>query len=123
MPQIAVIEDDAPMSQQLRAWIEAAVPDARVAQWFTRDEAIEYQLTRKGEPFRGREVSLNSVSDLLVKLAVTPGLEVRQSLGVSRGERTPQLRRSNRASPRVAPVDQSATELTASNSRSSVAAG
>lgn len=39
MPQIAVIEDDAPMSKQLRAWIEAAVPDARVAQWFTRDEA------------------------------------------------------------------------------------
>jgi hypothetical protein len=30
-------------------------------------------------------VSLNSVSDLIVKLAVTPGKEVRRSLGVSRG--------------------------------------
>jgi len=30
-------------------------------------------------------VSLNSVSDLIVKLAVTPGKEARRSLGVSRG--------------------------------------
>jgi Predicted nucleoside-diphosphate-sugar epimerases len=51
--------------------------------WFTHDSAVSYQLTRKGEPFRGHEVSLNSLSDLLVKLALTPGLEVRQSLGVS----------------------------------------
>ena len=36
-------------------------------------------------PFRGHDVSLNSVSDLIVKLAVTPGMEVRRSVGVSRG--------------------------------------
>lgn len=51
--------------------------------WFTQDPAIRYQLTHKGEPFRGHEVSLNSLSDLIVKLALTPGLELRQSLGVS----------------------------------------
>lgn len=51
--------------------------------WFTRDPDVSYQLTRKGEPFRGHDVSLNSLSDLIVKLALTPGLEVRQSLGVS----------------------------------------
>ena len=51
--------------------------------WFTRNSAVSYQLTRKGEPFRGHEVSLNSLSDLIVKLALTPGLEARQSLGVS----------------------------------------
>ena len=51
--------------------------------WFTQDPAIRYQLTHKGEPFQGHEVSLNSLSDLIVKLALTPGLEVRQSLGVS----------------------------------------
>jgi uncharacterized protein YbjT (DUF2867 family) len=52
--------------------------------WFTHDAAIGYQLTQRGEPFRGRDVSLNSLSALIVKLAMTPGMEVRRSLGVSR---------------------------------------
>ena len=52
--------------------------------WFTRDEAIDYRLTHKGEPFQGHDVSLNSLSDLIVKLATTPGLHVRQSLGVAK---------------------------------------
>jgi nucleoside-diphosphate-sugar epimerase len=30
-------------------------------------------LTHKGEPFRGHGVSLNGLSDLIVKLALTPG--------------------------------------------------
>ena len=51
--------------------------------WFTHDEAIAYQITQKGEPFKGHDVSLNSLSDLIVKLALTPGMEVRRSLGVS----------------------------------------
>lgn len=53
--------------------------------WFTHDEEVEYRITQKGEPFVGHEVSLNSVSDLIVKLATTPGMETRRSLGVSRG--------------------------------------
>jgi len=52
--------------------------------WFTQDEEISYRLTQKGEPFKGHNVSLNSLSDLIVKLATTPGLHVRQSLGVSK---------------------------------------
>jgi len=51
--------------------------------WFTRDEEVAYQITQKGEPFKGHDVSLNSLSDLIVKLALTPGMESRQSLGVS----------------------------------------
>jgi uncharacterized protein YbjT (DUF2867 family) len=51
--------------------------------WFTRDQKVDYQITQKGEPFRGHDVSLNSVSDLIVKLAVTPGLHSRCSVGVS----------------------------------------
>jgi uncharacterized protein YbjT (DUF2867 family) len=53
--------------------------------WFTRDDEVAYQITQKGEPFEGHDVSLNSVSDLIVKLALTPGMESRRSLGVSRG--------------------------------------
>jgi uncharacterized protein YbjT (DUF2867 family) len=52
--------------------------------WFTQDEAIDYQITQKGEPFRGHDVSLNSLSDLIAKLATSPGLHVGCSLGVSK---------------------------------------
>jgi uncharacterized protein YbjT (DUF2867 family) len=53
--------------------------------WFTHDEEIDYQITQKGEPFKGHDVSLDSVSDLILKLALSPRMEVRRSLGVSRG--------------------------------------
>jgi uncharacterized protein YbjT (DUF2867 family) len=52
--------------------------------WFTRDPEVDYRITQKGEPFVGHDVSLNSLSDLIVKLATTLGLHSRRSLGVSR---------------------------------------
>jgi uncharacterized protein YbjT (DUF2867 family) len=69
------------------AVIEASDPDYTILRpgWFTRDDEVSYQITQKGEPFKGHGVSLNSVSDLIVKLALTPGMESRRSLGVSRG--------------------------------------
>jgi DNA-binding response OmpR family regulator len=39
MAKVAVIEDDLPTSNQLRAWIESARPGIVVDQWFSRDEA------------------------------------------------------------------------------------
>ncbi len=39
MPTVAVIEDDAPTSNQLKGWIEAARPGIQVHQWFDRDSA------------------------------------------------------------------------------------
>ena len=67
------------------AVIEASDLDYTILRpgWFTRDEAVAYQITQKGEPFKGHDVSLNSLSDLIVKLALTPGMESRRSLGVS----------------------------------------
>ena len=67
------------------ALVEASGLDHTVLRpgWFTRDPRVDYRLTRKGEPFQGHDVSLASLSDLIVKLALTPGLEVGQSLGVS----------------------------------------
>jgi uncharacterized protein YbjT (DUF2867 family) len=69
------------------AVIEASDLDFTILRpgWFTRDEAIAYQITEKGEPFKGHDVSLNSLADLIVKLALTAGMEIRRSLGVSRG--------------------------------------
>ena len=69
------------------AVIEASDLDYTILRpgWFTDDDEINYQITHKGEPFKGHDVSLNSLSALIVKLAVTAGMENRRSLGVSRG--------------------------------------
>ena len=68
------------------AVIEASDLDYTILRpgWFTHDREVDYQLTQKGEPFRGQDVSLDSVSDLIVKLALSPELHARRSLGVSR---------------------------------------
>jgi uncharacterized protein YbjT (DUF2867 family) len=52
--------------------------------WFTDADEIDYETTQKGEPFKGGIVSRKSVAALVVKLAMSPGLEVRHSLGVSK---------------------------------------
>jgi uncharacterized protein YbjT (DUF2867 family) len=68
------------------ALVEASDLDYTILRpgWFAHDEAIDYQITQKGEAFRGHDVSLNSLSDLIVKLATSPALHVRSSIGVSR---------------------------------------
>lgn len=67
------------------ALVEASGLDYTVLRpgWFNRDPAVNYRLTHKGEPFQGHDVSLASLSDLIVQLTLTPGLEVGSSLGVS----------------------------------------
>ena len=68
------------------AIIEASDLDYTILRpgWFNHDPEINYQITQKGEPFQGHDVSLNSLSDLIVKLALSPTMEVRHSIGVSR---------------------------------------
>jgi len=69
------------------AVIEASDLDSTILRpgWFTHDDELSCQITQRGEPFKGHDVSLNSLSDLIAKLALTPGMESRRSLGVSRG--------------------------------------
>lgn len=52
--------------------------------WLNNKDEIAYGTTKKGEPFAnaGAVVSRKSVANLVVKLALTPHLEVRSSLGV-----------------------------------------
>lgn len=67
------------------AAIEASDLDYTILRpgWFTNDPQVSYHLTQKGEPFKGHDVTLNSLSDLIAKLTTKAGLHVRQSLGVS----------------------------------------
>ncbi|GFO67785.1 NAD-dependent dehydratase [Geomonas limicola] len=52
--------------------------------WLNDREEISYDTTDKGTPFQAADqsVSRKSVADLVVKLATTPGLAMRRSLGV-----------------------------------------
>lgn len=67
------------------AVIEASELDYTILRpgWFTHGPEVDFQLTVKGQPFRGHDVSLDALSCLITKLVTNPGLHVRQSLGVS----------------------------------------
>jgi uncharacterized protein YbjT (DUF2867 family) len=66
--------------------IEASSLDYTIVRpaWLNNKDEIAYGTTRKGEPFAnpGATVSRKSVADLVVKLALRPGLEAQGSLGV-----------------------------------------
>ena len=66
--------------------IEASRLDYTILQpvWLNDRDEVDYGTTQKGEPFRNaaEQVSRKNVADLVVKLATTPGLEIRSSLGV-----------------------------------------
>ncbi|AVK62795.1 NAD(P)-dependent oxidoreductase [Lactobacillus sp. CBA3606] len=52
--------------------------------WFDGGADIDYQVTRKGEPFGGHNVSVTSIADLVVKLAHDDNYGARDSLGINR---------------------------------------
>jgi uncharacterized protein YbjT (DUF2867 family) len=54
--------------------------------WLNDDNEVSYGTTHKGQPFKNHSqtVSRRSVADLVIRLATTPGLESRQSLGIHR---------------------------------------
>jgi uncharacterized protein YbjT (DUF2867 family) len=72
------------------AIIEASDLDYTILRpaWLNDKDEIAYETTQKGEPFKApdKKVSRKSVADFVVKLATTPGLEVRRSLGVNKAK-------------------------------------
>ena len=67
------------------AVIEASDLDYTILRpgWFNHGASSAFRLTKKGEPFIGHDVTLNSLATLISALATTPGLHIRESLGVS----------------------------------------
>lgn len=51
--------------------------------WLSNKDLVDYELTQKGEPFKGTEVSRKSIADLVVKLINDPQKHIRESLGVN----------------------------------------
>jgi len=72
------------------ALIEASDLDYTILRpgWFTRKSVGPCRITQKGEPFQGHDISLDSLSALITRIATTPGFYVRCSIGVSDGEKS-----------------------------------
>jgi uncharacterized protein YbjT (DUF2867 family) len=52
--------------------------------WLTNADEVCYEVTQKGEPFKGTEVSRKSVASLVTDIATSPGLWSRANLGVNK---------------------------------------
>lgn len=52
--------------------------------WLTDEDEVDYELTRKGEPFRGTIVSRKSVGDLIAKVILSPNLHIGANLGINK---------------------------------------
>ena len=52
--------------------------------WFTNEDEVDYETTRKGEPERGSVISQKSLATLITKIIESPDEYVRENLGVNK---------------------------------------
>lgn len=66
--------------------IEASGLDYTVVRpaWLDDSDEVSYEVTHKGEPFRGTVVSRKSVADVIEKVIVDPSLYSRDNIGVNK---------------------------------------
>jgi len=65
--------------------IEASKLDYTIIRpaWFSDKETINYELTQKGQPFKGTEVSRKSVAAYITSLILDSTQAIRQSIGIN----------------------------------------
>lgn len=51
--------------------------------WMTNEDIVDYEITEKGEPFKGTIISRKSIAALVLDLIQHPDHEVRASIGVN----------------------------------------
>ncbi|AHG73415.1 NAD-dependent epimerase/dehydratase [Mannheimia sp. USDA-ARS-USMARC-1261] len=70
--------------RQSAAVIETSKLDYTIVRpgWFTNDSKVQYQLTHKGEPFKGHSVSRKSIADFVAKI-LREYSEIRESVGIA----------------------------------------
>lgn len=66
--------------------IEASEIDYTIVRpaWLTDEDEVDYELTARGEPFKGTVVSRKSVADLIAGIIREPQRHLRASLGVNK---------------------------------------
>lgn len=52
--------------------------------WFTSDDEVDYEITRKGEPERGSVISQKSIATLIAEIIQSPQEYIRENLGISK---------------------------------------
>lgn len=52
--------------------------------WFTADNEVDYEITRKGEPEKGSVISQKSLATFIAKIIEAPAQYARQSLGINK---------------------------------------
>jgi uncharacterized protein YbjT (DUF2867 family) len=52
--------------------------------WLMDEDEVDYEITEKGQPFKGTVVSRKSVGDLIAKVIVNPDLHIGANLGVNK---------------------------------------
>jgi hypothetical protein len=52
--------------------------------WFSSEDEVDYETTRKGEPEKGSVVSQKSLATLITKIILFPDNYVRENLGVNK---------------------------------------
>ncbi|MHC2990475.1 NAD-dependent dehydratase [Pontibacter sp. HJ8] len=50
--------------------------------WFTSDNEVDYEITRKGEPEKGSVISQKSLATFITKIMETPEKYIRENLGI-----------------------------------------
>ncbi|MGV2980642.1 SDR family oxidoreductase [Camelimonas sp. ID_303_24] len=82
----ATIGEDLKPFRRAADAIEASGLDYTIVRpaWLTDDNEVDYELTRREEPFKGTVVSRKSVADLIVKVIRSPDLHLRGNVGVNK---------------------------------------
>ena len=52
--------------------------------WFTNDDEVDYEITRKGEPEKGSVISKKSLATFITKIIETPEKYNRENLGINK---------------------------------------
>ena len=52
--------------------------------WLTNKDEVDFELTQKGEPFKGTEVSRKSIAAFVTEIMQEPNKYIKQSLGVNK---------------------------------------
>lgn len=52
--------------------------------WFTNDDEVDYEITRKGEPEKGSVISQKSLAAFITKIIESPENYIRKNLGINK---------------------------------------
>lgn len=82
----AIIGEDLKPFRRAADAIEASGLDHTILRpaWLMDEDEVDYELTAKGQPFKGTVVSRRSVADLIVRVIASPDLHLLGNLGVNK---------------------------------------